>query len=211
MKYFSNLLLFSALLLVSVCHGEIVELTDATFEHETQASTGMTTGSWFVFFKAQQCPHCERIYPEFEALSQDEELSENGIVFATVDVPSNRATATRFDIRGFPSFLYLHKGNMYPIKGKRNAETWKHLLTDGFDEKLKDTAMPIPPPLTGLDQFFKTLKAAGREFWDAASGNQGSEGYLIVALISISMLVMGGLLSLFFLPAKKTNTKKKKQ
>jgi hypothetical protein len=36
MKYFSNLLLFSALLLVSVCHGEIVELTDATFEHETQ-------------------------------------------------------------------------------------------------------------------------------------------------------------------------------
>lgn len=59
----------------------------------------MTTGSWFVFCKAQQCPHCERIYPEFEALSQDEELSENGIVFATVDVPSNRATATRFDIR----------------------------------------------------------------------------------------------------------------
>jgi hypothetical protein len=100
---------------------------------------------------------------------------------------------------------------MYPIKGKRNAETWKHLLTDGFDKKLKDTAMPIPPPLTGLDQFLKTLEAAGREFWDAASGNQGSEGYLIVALISISMLVMGGLVSLFFLPAKKTNTKKKKQ
>ena len=71
--------------------------------------------------------------------------------------------------------------------------------------------MPIPPPLTAFGQSLKTLKAAGREFWDAASGNQGSEGYLIVALISISMLVVGGLVSLFFLPAKQMNTKKKKE
>lgn len=72
----------------------------------------MTTGSWFVFFKAKQCPHCERINPEFVQLAQDEELSENGIVFATVDVPANRATSTRFDIRyvtkvcWFSSFTY---------------------------------------------------------------------------------------------------------
>ena len=28
----------------------IIKLTDQTFEHQTQVSTGMTTGSWFVFF-----------------------------------------------------------------------------------------------------------------------------------------------------------------
>lgn len=103
---------------------------------------------------------------------------------------------------------------MYTITGKRDAETWKFLLTDGFEEQLKDKAMPIPPPMSGVEQFLKTLKAAGREFVDAASGNQGSEGYLIVALISISFLVMGGLVSLCFLPAKKTTataTKKKAQ
>jgi thiol-disulfide isomerase/thioredoxin len=59
----------------------------------------MTTGSWFVFFKAQNCPHCERVMPEFVELSVDEDLRERGIVLATMDVPSNRATATRFDIR----------------------------------------------------------------------------------------------------------------
>jgi thiol-disulfide isomerase/thioredoxin len=59
----------------------------------------MTTGSWFVFFKAARCPHCKRIAPEFEELSLDEELKELGIVFASVDVPSNRATSVRFGIR----------------------------------------------------------------------------------------------------------------
>lgn len=203
----------------------------------------MTTGSWFVFFKAKNCPHCERIYPEFVELSQDEDLAEQGIVFATMDVPSNRATATRFDIRyvslscgsvslgrlrlfspldalpsplhrsiirGFPSLIYFHKHKMYSVTGKRNAETWKFFLTKGVDQ-VKDTAAPIPPPLTPFDQFVKTLKAAGRELKDAASGKQGSEGYMIVALVFILVLVLGGLISLFFLPAKKQTTDKKKQ
>lgn len=43
----------------------VVELTDETFEHQTQASTGMTTGSWFVLFEeddqdggAENCEVC---------------------------------------------------------------------------------------------------------------------------------------------------------
>ncbi len=31
-------------------------LTDNTFEHDTQASTGATTGSWFVLFYNTDCP-----------------------------------------------------------------------------------------------------------------------------------------------------------
>ena len=30
-------------------------LTDATFEHDTQASTGATTGDWFVLFHSTDC------------------------------------------------------------------------------------------------------------------------------------------------------------
>lgn len=79
--------------------GIILSLVYSLLSDIIQASTGMTTGSWFVFFKANQCPHCEKIYPEFVKLSQDEDLHDKGIVLATMDVPSNRATATRFDIR----------------------------------------------------------------------------------------------------------------
>jgi len=36
----------------AVVNGEVVELTDDNFEHQTQASTGQTTGKWFVKFYA---------------------------------------------------------------------------------------------------------------------------------------------------------------
>lgn len=41
-----------ALLSLVVLASEVVELTDANFEHLTQASTGATTGDWFVAFSA---------------------------------------------------------------------------------------------------------------------------------------------------------------
>lgn len=110
-------------------------------------------------------------------------------------------------LSGFPSFLYFHKGEMYAISGKRNAETWKSFLLEGVTEM---SGAPIPPPLSALDEFVKTLQAAGREFVDAVAGKSGSEGYLIVAMISIIVLVMGGLVSLCFLPAKQITTRRTK-
>lgn len=59
----------------------------------------MTTGSWFILFKAAQCAHCKKLAPEFQQLANDEALADAGIVFATVDVPSNRRTAVRFGVR----------------------------------------------------------------------------------------------------------------
>lgn len=86
---------------------------------------------------------------------------------------------------------------MFKVPGKRNAETWKHFLT----EEIKNAeGNVIPPPMSGMEQFIATLQAAGTELYDAARGNSGTEGYLIIAMVLILVLVTGGMVALCFLP-----------
>ena len=44
--------IFLALSVLICVRSEVIELTDSNFEHLTQASTGQTTGKWFIKFYA---------------------------------------------------------------------------------------------------------------------------------------------------------------
>ena len=56
---FGALCCFSTWCVSTVEAAEVHVLTDSTFEHQTQASTGQTTGKWLVKFYA---PWCEYSY-----------------------------------------------------------------------------------------------------------------------------------------------------
>jgi thiol-disulfide isomerase/thioredoxin len=160
-----------------------------------KASTGMTTGSWFVLFKAEQCAHCKKLKPEFERLSQDESILEKGIVFATMDVPTNRLTSARFNVAGFPVLFYLHKGKVYKYKGQRMFDPLKTFLLETVDT-LEGTA--IPEPISGMTVMFRELQSTGKELYASMTGEHGMVGLAILAMVLIFFVIMGTLIGFCF-------------
>ena len=165
----------------------------------------MTTGSWFILFKADQCFHCAKVKPIFEQLSEEQELAERGIVLATMDVPSNRKTATRLDIRGFPLLLYFHRGHLFRFRGKRTLESFKKFLLEDVDSMMGGA---IPPPMSSIEVFLRELTAACKDFYDAAMGHGGVVGMSLAALTVMFFLLLATLIAMCFWPSSITEHEK---
>ncbi|XP_063705990.1 uncharacterized protein LOC134835069 isoform X2 [Culicoides brevitarsis] len=81
----------------------VKELTDATFEHLTQASTGATTGDWLVFFYSQKCVDCQRLNALWEGVGANLKLRMNT---ARVNIETGGVdTGKRFGIEKAPEFV----------------------------------------------------------------------------------------------------------
>jgi thiol-disulfide isomerase/thioredoxin len=165
----------------------------------------MTTGSWFVLFKAAQCVHCAKVKPIFDLLAEDEEISEKGIVLATMDVPSNRRTSTRFDIRGFPVMFYFHRGQMYKYRGKRSLEAFKKFILEDVDTMLGG---PIPAPLSSWEVTLREMTTAMKDFYDFSVGRGGVVGMAVSVLTVMFFLLLATLVAMCFLPSSATKDDK---
>lgn len=124
---------------------EVQVLTDANFEQETQAVTGSTSGDWFVKFYTPWCGHCRKLAPAWEELARK---LKGQINVAHLDATTNQRTASRFNIRGFPTLLYLKDGQMYQYKGNRTVDDMYKFATGGWQQT---AGKPIPPVLTWLE------------------------------------------------------------
>ena len=202
---FLTYLLATTLTLTSA--SPIVTLTDANFEHQTQASTGMTTGSWFVLFHSNSCPHCKAIMEDFHRLAEDEQVQEAGIVLSSINVYEHKQTSTRFMIRGFPTLIFLHKHSMYQYKGPRDYDHLKDFILSGYNS-IDPMSIPLPP--SKFDQYKQLLKAIGLELKDSALGNQGYVGYAILSMVLMLVgIFVYIVLLLFVMPAKSNSIAKK--
>lgn len=80
------------------------ELTDKTFEHDTQATTGSTTGDWFVNFCSKSKRECREIEPLWDELTEK--------LFGRVSV-------AHVDLYDFIYFLITHLAVTKPKNSKQ--------------------------------------------------------------------------------------------
>ncbi|KAL5243061.1 hypothetical protein ACI65C_010471 [Semiaphis heraclei] len=89
----------------------VKELNDNSFEHLTQASTGATTGDWFIKFYSSDSIECQRLQARWETVGAK---LKNRVNVARVNrYIGGSITARRFAISQSPTFILLRRGVMY--------------------------------------------------------------------------------------------------
>jgi len=181
----------------AIANAEFITLTDQTFEHQTQASTGMTTGSWLVLFGIPNCENCEKLKPILKELGDDEELYENGIIMGSVDCSENSGVCFRFSTTKLPVLMYLHKKRLYRYPRDEEfgtvppLEDLKSFVLSDFAQRSEAEVIPEPPSafealLKPVIVIYENNPMAGY----AIFGMAGMMGFTILVLVAT--LIMGG-------------------
>lgn len=97
----------------------LLELTEDNFEKH------IATGKHFVKFYAPWCGHCQKLAPVWEQLAQSLEF-ETDISIAKLDCTQYRSICNQFDIKGYPTLLWLEDGKKVDkYQGQRTHEDLK--------------------------------------------------------------------------------------
>lgn len=137
---------------------DIVALTDKSLEHETQASTGQTTGSWILLWFHSDSNDDFSI----EGDKPDASFwSEHHIVLAAVDAHQAPESTTRFGITKLPAIIFLHRGKLYRYDKHENLD-WGG-ITDFVMASTNGqmAGEPVPPEATVLSKLQKHLDDLG--------------------------------------------------
>ncbi|DBA90968.1 hypothetical protein WJX79_005783 [Trebouxia sp. C0005] len=163
-----------------------VKLSDSTFERVTQASTGQTTGHWFVLFT---CPEqnkgesFQQLRNSWEDLAEGSWHESYGFQVAEVDTCHSPGLKERFGIEDTAIILFRDR-QMYkyanPIqKGANSKGVLQQFALKGY-EYLE--ALPVPQP---------------QSFWAAAMKELFSTqlGVMPVAVLTLGLV---GAMFVFF-------------
>ena len=116
---------FLAILLVSVVISQdepaasnVLTLTDSTIEAAIKENPHI-----LIEFYAPWCGHCKRLAPEYEKAADLLKQSGSSAVVAKVDATIEKAAASTYSIRGYPTLLYFENGqNVEKYSGGRTGE-----------------------------------------------------------------------------------------
>jgi thioredoxin domain-containing protein 5 len=138
--------------------GKVLELDSSTFEVETQASTGMTSGSWFVLFYAPWCGFCTSTLPLWDQLATMWAIHATNM--AKVNCDDNGGLCRRFEVTRYPTAILFHKKKMYKYESARDPETIKTWLVEVVPT-LAGEEIPAPPTWTSEIGFWVRMIIEG--------------------------------------------------
>jgi len=172
---------------------DVIVLDNDSFEHLTQASTGATTGDWFVEFYAPWCGHCKRLTPVWEEIATELKGTVN---VAKVDGTQNRKLLKRFGVSGFPTLKFFHHGKMYSYKGARTAEALTEFVKAGYAEQDGEA---VPPPPSFWSEFVEAIKKGALDLFVDQETKTVKQKEASIALVVLGGLVL--LLSACWVPS----------
>jgi len=131
----------------------VQELTDSTFEHQTQAATGATTGDWLVMFFTSSCHLCHRLTASLETVACKHKGRMN---VARVNKETyGEKTGRRFELglEEKPDIIFFRLGKMYRYSlDKYDPETISLFMTTQHAEQAAED-IPLPKsPFSDLVQ-----------------------------------------------------------
>lgn len=117
---------------------KVIDLTSRNFD--SSISDGNT---WLIEFYSPWCGHCKRFASTYESVAQTLHATTKNdarkIMVAKIDGSKEKALASRFSVRGYPSFFLIDGWNVYEFEGGRTKES-----VIQFAKKPEKNVEPIP-------------------------------------------------------------------
>ncbi|XP_052858054.1 thioredoxin domain-containing protein isoform X1 [Drosophila gunungcola] len=134
----------------------VKELSDDNFEHLTQASSGATTGDWFVFFYSAECTVCQRLYAVWESVGG--KLKRKLNIARMNSAESGISTAKRLGALESPAFIFLRQGKMYRYLAKQySPEAFVQFAEKGY--LTQSHPQPVPQIPSAVNEFLGPLQS----------------------------------------------------
>eukprot|EP01024_Parvocaulis_polyphysoides_P062369 TRINITY_DN710_c0_g1_i1.p1 TRINITY_DN710_c0_g1~~TRINITY_DN710_c0_g1_i1.p1 ORF type:complete len:212 (-),score=19.92 TRINITY_DN710_c0_g1_i1:6-641(-) len=137
--------------------GYVVELSSKDFEHQTQASTGQTTGRWYVFFYEPGRGACVRLLKQWDTIAMQNEMDD--VIFAKVDIQRSPDLKERFKIEQTPHLILFRDRKMYTYKGPVIGNTADQFLVSFYQKDYeKMSEEDVPEPVSQFSGYFQGFK-----------------------------------------------------
>ncbi|XP_012286499.1 thioredoxin domain-containing protein 5 homolog [Orussus abietinus] len=101
----------------------LIELTEDTFDDH------VVKGQHFIKFYAPWCGHCQKLAPTWDELANSFR-HDNSVSIAKVDCTQHRSVCGQFDIKGYPTLLWIEDGKKVDkYTGERGHEQLKSYVS----------------------------------------------------------------------------------